>query len=139
MTVGLPPAVTRRRLLGSLALLGAVPRGAGEVTGRDQPLIAAATVSCDAKRRMLALIDGPGRIADDRARDLLLVLLRDAQAPHLDQLCRKQAWSLAGHRARAMAFALWDDGELSRRAATQGFLANRLLTAMIHDLAGMPC
>lgn len=139
MTVGLPPALTRRRLLGSLALFDAVSRGASEVTGRDQPLIAAATASCNVKRRMLALIDNPGRVADDGVRDLLLALLRDAQAPHLDQFCRERAWSLAGYWARTMACALWNDGELSRRAATQGFLANRLLTAMICDLAGMPC
>ena len=88
---------------------------------------------------MLGLIDGPGRVADDGARDLLLAPLRDGQRPYLDQLCREQACSLAGHRARAMAFALWDGGELAERAGAQGLLADRLLAAVIHDLANVPC
>lgn len=138
----IPSALTvasRRRLLGSVALLGVGARGANEVRHCDQSLIAAALAFCNTERRMLSLIEGPDRVAADDARGLLLAPLRDEQAPHLDLVCRERAWSLAGHQARAIAFALWDGGEITERAATQGFLADRLLAALVRDLADVPC
>ena len=142
MTVVASLPATRRHMLAGAALLGSGLGGAGGVAERstsDAGLLAAAAAFCNLERRMLGLIDGPGRVADDGARDLLLAPLRDEQAPHLDQLCRERARSLGGHRARAMAFALWDGGELAERAGAQGLLADRLLAAVVRDLANMPC
>jgi len=139
MTRGLLSVASRRHLLGSVALLNTGPRGTDAAAHHDELLMAAAAAFCDAERRMLSLIEGPDRIADDDARDLLLAPLRDEQALHLDLLCRERAWALAGHRARATAFALWDGGELVQRAEAHGFLADRLLAALIRDLAGVPC
>ena len=137
MSMGLTPA-SRRRLLGGLALLGAGPGAAGASAPFDGPLLAAAAAFCAVERRMLSLIEGPGRVADDDARGLLLRPLRNEQGPHLDRLCRQRARSLAGHRARAVAFALWDGGELAHLAEAQGFLADRLLAALVRDLAEPP-
>ena len=83
---------------------------------------------------MQDLIEGPGCIADDTAREVLLRPLREAQAPHLDRLCQGRAVSLAGHRARAAAFALWDAGELADLAEANRFPADRLLAALVRDL-----
>lgn len=142
MMAAAPLPATRRRLLASAALLGSGPGGAGgvaEPSKSDAGLLAAAATFCALERRTLDLIDGPGRVADDGVRDLLLAPLRDGQGPCFDQLCRERARSLAGHRARAMAFALWDGGELAERAGAQGLLADRLLAAVIRDLANVPC
>lgn len=137
-----PSALTvasRRRLLGSVALLGTGPHGVNAAVHRDELLISAAMAFCDAERKMLDLIEGPDRVADDHTRDLLLAPLRDAQAPHLDLICQERAWGLPGHQARAMAFALWDGGELAHLAEAHGFLADRLLAALVRDLADVPC
>lgn len=93
----------------------------------DGPLLAAASAFCGVERRLLALIEGPGRIADDEARDRVLEPLRDEQMPHLDALCRLEAQTLTGHVARALAFLLWDGGELAYRAEAQVSLEDRLL------------
>ena len=135
MSMGLLTPASRRRLLGGLALLGTGPGADGASVLLDGPLLAAAVAFCNVERRMLSLIEGPDRIADDDARGLLLMPLRDEQRPHLDQLCRQRARSLAGHRVRAIAFALWDGGELAHVAEAQGFLADRLLAALVRDLA----
>ena len=137
MSMGLTPA-SRRRLLGGIALLGAGPGAAGTAAPLDGPLLAAAAAFCDVELRMLSLFEGPGRVEDDRARDLLLGPLRDEQRPHLDLLCRQRARSLAGHRARAIAFALWDDGDLADKAEEGDFLGERLLAALVRVLAVPP-
>jgi len=103
----------------------------------DAALLAAYKRFCALERRMLHVIEGPGRIDDDDARDPVLEVFRDAQRPHLDLLCRLRATSLAGHRARAIAFALWDGGETAHRAALHGLLEDRLLAALVRDLAGL--
>jgi len=140
VTVAALLPATRRRLLGGAAMLGANPCGTGTAAApADGGLLEAAAAFCALEGRMLALIDGPNRVADDSARDLLLAQLRDEQGPWLDQLCRERASSLTDHRTRAMAFALWDGGELAERATTQGLLADRLLAAIVRDLVDMPC
>ncbi len=138
MTPGFLTTASRRRLLGGVALLGAGPGAADASSPLDKGLLAAAAAFCALERRMLALIEGADRITDNDARDMLLRPLRNKQLSHLDLLCRQQARSLAGHRARAAAFALWDGGELARLAQANGFLADRLLAALIRDLADVP-
>ena len=134
MSVGSLLSATRRRVLGGGALIGAGLRGTSLAASSDEGLLAAAAAFCALERRMQALIEGPGCVADDHARDLLLRPLRDAQAPHLDRLCHSRASDLAGHRARAGAFALWDAGELADLAEARGFPADRLLAALVRDL-----
>ena len=83
---------------------------------------------------MHGLIEGLDRVADDAARDAVLAPLRHEQTPHLDLLVRRRARSLAGHRARAAAFALWDGGEIADRAEASGLLDDRLLASLVRDL-----
>jgi len=137
MTLALLAAASRRHLQGGAALLGAGTYTAGAAAALDEDLLAAAAAFCALECRMRDLIEGPARIADDGARGLLLRPLRDAQAPHLDRLCSGRARSLAGHRARADAFALWDGGELTDLAQANGFPADRLLAALVRDLTGV--
>lgn len=132
--MGLFLAATRRRLLGGATLLGAGPTRAGIAASADADLIASAAAFCVLERRMQDLIEGPSCVADDATRELLLRPLRDEQAPHLDRLCQARAVGLAGHRARAAAFALWDVGELADLAEANGFPSDRLLAALVRDL-----
>ena len=133
--MGLLLAATRRCLLGGDTLLGAGPRGAaGAVAAVDEGLIAAASAFCVLEWRMQDLIEGPGCVADDGAREVLLQPLRDKQALHLDRLCQTRAVGLAGHQAPAAAFTLWDAGELSDLAKMNGFPSDRLLAALVRDL-----
>ena len=136
----------RRRLLFSAATLttglhghaasATAPRQDGN--GPDAALLAACTGFSRIERQRLALLDGPRRIADDDARDLALAPLLDQQLPFLDALCEQRATTLAGHQARAIAFWLWDGGELAYRARQSGTLEDRILSALVLDLAGAP-
>ena len=127
-------AATRRRLLGGTTLLGAGPARAGTAASADADLVASAAAFCVLEQRMQDLIEGPRCIADEAAREVLLRPLRDEQAPHLDRLCQARAVGLVGHRARAVAFTLWDAGELADLAEANGFPADRLLAALVRDL-----
>jgi len=147
MPSSLLTTASRRRLLASAGLLTA---GLGRVSGsvadalrqRPHPDLAVIT-ACAAfnaiERRKLDLIEGPGRIVDDAARDQALEPLTGEQQGYLDMLCTQHATTLAGHQARAISFALWDGGELADRAGASGFLEDRLLAALVRDLAGLPC
>jgi len=110
---------------------------AASAQSADAALLAACARFCALERRMLDVIEGPGRIDDDDARDPVLEVFRGAQRPQLDLLCRLRATSLTGHGARAAAFALWDGGETAHRAALHGLLEDRLLAALVRDLAGL--
>ncbi len=138
---------SRRRLLASAGLLtsglGRPPHQAA-TAGRLQPdpdgaVIAACAAFNVLERRKLDLIEGPGRIADDDTRDQALGPLAGEQQGYLDRLCRQRATTLAGHQARAISFALWDGGELADRAHAYGLFEDRLLAALVRDLAGLPC
>lgn len=48
------------------------------------------------------------------------------------------ARGLAGHRARAATFLVWDDGDLMGRADNQGFSEDRILAALVFDLVNIP-
>ena len=100
----------------------------------DGPLLSAAASFCTVEQRMLALIEGPDRVTDDDTRDLLLKPMQDEQLSSLDALCQQRATTLTGHQVRAMAFALWDGGELAHRAQAYGTLEDRVLAALIRDL-----
>ena len=82
MTVGLLVAASRRRLLGATVLLGTSSCGAGAAAVQDEELLAAAVAFCALERRMQGLIEGPDRIADDGARDVMLTLLWNEQELH---------------------------------------------------------
>ncbi len=138
---------SRRRLLASAGLLtsglGRIPQDAARAPPPQSDPDAAVIAACAAfnvlERRRLDLIEEPGRIADDDARDQALGPLAGEQQDYLDRLCRQRATTLAGHQARAISFALWDGGELADRARAHGLLEDRLLAALIRDLAGLPC
>ena len=59
----------------------------------------------------------------------------DGSRADLTTMLETRSTSLAGHRARALAFCIWDDGELARRAMSSGFLEDRLLWAIVGNLA----
>ena len=61
----------------------------------------------------------------------------DQRLHHSEALCQTKAVSYAGHQARALAFCFWDDGDLAKRAANQGYLEERLIWAVVADLAGL--
>ncbi len=138
---------SRRRLLASAGLLtaglGRASLSAADALRHRSDPDAAVITACSAfnalERRRLDLIEGPGHIGEDSARDQALAPLAGEQQVFLDMLCRRHAVTLAGHQARAISFALWDDGELSARASANGFLEDRLLAALVRDLAGLPC
>lgn len=105
----------------------------------DGPLLAEAFASCDVERRTLALVEGPGRIVDNGARDRVLEPLRGEQLPHLDALRRLRARTPAGHAARASAFLLRNAGELACQAEVRVSLDDRLLWDLACNLAVAPC
>lgn len=115
---------------------GSVAMGPASLDGL---LLAAASAFCDVERRMLALIEGLGRIADDSARGRVLEPLRGEQLPHLNALCRLRVRTPAGHAVRASAFLLRDGGKLACRAEVRMSLDDRLLWALVSDLAVAPC
>jgi len=150
-------AATRRALLRFAPALALTDRAASDLVGASTPaampdgpapassvqlladaaLILACARFSALERQMLATFDGPDRIDDDIARDVVLAALREAQGPQIDLVCRLRATSLAGHRARAAAFAVWDGGETAYRAASQASLEDRVLAALVRDLAGV--
>ena len=146
MASNLLTATLRRRLLASvgrlMAGLGRATARAAEALGEpphpDLAVIAACAAFNAIERRMLDLIEGPGRIADDAVREQILEPLRDEQQGYLDVLCTQRATTLAGHQARAISFALWDGGELAHRADASGFIEDQLLAVLVRDLANLP-
>lgn len=130
-------SATRRRLLGGATLLGAGPPAAGTAAIADADLVAAAAAAfCALEKCMQDLIEGPGCVVDEDAREVLLRPLRDEQAPHLARLCSERARSLADHRMRAAAFLAFAGGELGDVARVNGLPADRMLVALIRDLVG---
>lgn len=135
-------AATRRVLLRRAAALSLAAAGPDARAGTAAPdaadlaLLAACQRFCALEWRKLALTEGPGRIGGDAELDRLLRPLMDEQLPALDALCGAGATTPAGLRAKALAFLLWDSGELCRRAGAQGFWDDRLLCSLLTDLAG---
>lgn len=133
----------RRRLLFSAAALtsGVRASAAGPAapqrasTDPDGPLLAACAGFSNVERQRIALYDGPCRIEDDDVRDAAMTPLMDQQLLFLNAMCAQRASGLAGHRARAIAFWLWDGGELAYRALQSNALEDRLLAALVRDLA----
>ncbi len=135
-------AATRRVLLrraAALSLAAAGPdtrAGTASPAAADVALLAACGRFCALEWRKLALTEGPGRVDGDAELDRLLRPLLDEQLPALDALCGAGSTTPAGLRAKALAFLLWDGGELCRRAGAQGFWDDRLLCSLLTDLAG---
>ena len=147
MPSNLLTTASRRRMLAAAGLLTAgLGRAAGgasdalvEPPHPDLAVIAACAAFNAIERRKLDLTEGSGRIIDDAVRAQILEPLIGEQQGYLDLLCTEHATTLAGHQARAISFALWDGGELAYRADVQGFLEDRLLAALVRDLADQPC
>ena len=64
--------------------------------------------------------------------------LWDCQLPIVEEVCSLTATTLAGHRARASAYHLFDGGDLAWRSRASGAFEDRLLAAIVNDLAGKP-
>ena len=85
---------TRKMLLARIASLAghecqdpaADSANEGGNAGPDAPVIAACVGFCELEAKKLALIEGPDRIADDEARERLLVPLSDRQEAYLDAI-----------------------------------------------------
>ncbi len=130
--------VSRRlALLQAGALFAATKPAAGrqaEPAGADHALLAACTIFDGWERKRIGLIEGPGRIDDDRERDTHMAAIEAEQRASLDALCTLKAETLQGHQARGRSFVLWDGGEVFWRAERYLSLEDRLLAAVIRDL-----
>ena len=93
---------SRRRLLASAGLLtaglGRAPHSAADALRQRLDPDAAVITACSAfnaiERRRLDLIEEPGRVADDSARDQALAPLAGEQQVFLDMPCRRHAVTL---------------------------------------------
>ena len=132
----LPGYLTPKSRRALLALAAGLTTRRTEALGRDRALLFACGQFNRLERGKLALFEGPDRIAYDEERDKHLQPLVAKQLPLLDAICDTRANSLTAHRARAASFMLWDGGELAWRAATSGYLEDRLLSALMRDLVG---
>lgn len=136
--------VARRRLLLRFASLTttfgtdapAPSRAVPSPAHPDAVLLGACAAFNALENEKLALFEGAGRIEGDEERDEAIEPIWAQQAPLLDQICTRKATTLAGRRARAAAYWLWDGGELVWRAHTCGMLGDRLLAALVADLVG---
>ncbi len=100
----------------------------------DAALIRCCSRVAQIERRKRALFQGPGSIQDDIDRDARLDVLDRAQRPDLRRIVGAMPASWQGHRIRAATFHLLDAGGLYA-AARAGSAIDRLLLAVIHDLA----
>lgn len=57
-----------------------------------------------------------------------------AQAELMPEMCDSRATTAQGHRARALSFALWDEGNLAWRAANGEAIEDLFLHALVRDL-----
>ena len=134
-------AAARRTLLTSFALLvGQSSSTSAETiqqTSPDAEVITACRRFNELERKKLDILDGGGQIEDDAIREATLDSLLDPQIVLLESICKSRATTLAGHRARAICFALWDGGETAYRAYDGGGFDDRLITALVRDLAGV--
>ena len=112
------------------ALYRELTRVAAGAKGRDAPLAAASLGFARYEMQQVASCD-LGAEMGPRGADAA----RDGRERHAAALCALPAHSLSGHRARALAFCIWDDGELARRATADSLLEDRLLWAVLSGLA----
>ena len=102
---------------------------------RDAALIGAAGDYGVIHRRIGRLLQGSGRIEAESVRSRRFADLTEAAAPLLEQLGNARAVTNDGHKARAAAFLAWNEGEIMGRADRDGLLEDRLLAAILLDLA----
>ncbi len=100
----------------------------------DAALIRCCSRVAQVERRKRALFRGPDSIQDDIDRDARLDVLDRAQLPDLRRIIGAAPASWQGHRIRVATFQLLDAGGLYA-AARAGSATDRLLLAIIHDLA----
>ena len=98
------------------------------------------------REALLLLSQLEGRTATSRDADGSLIeacvafaaLPSETTAARMARILRgvaaSRATTLDGHRARAAAFILWDEGDLLERARTDGILEEVLLRAILVDL-----
>lgn len=81
------------------------------------------------KIRMLKANEG-----EDLGFELALGRLCIEQEGCLERMCETRATTMRGHRARALAFALWDGGDLTYRVKVAATTEDMMLLALIRDL-----
>ena len=132
-------AASRRALLTSFTLLvGQSLSTTADVILQSDPdseIIRACLQFNELERKKLDILDGVSQIEDEDIREATLDLLVDPQIALLELICNTRATTLAGHTARAICFALWDGGETAYRAYDGGGFDDRLITALVRDLA----
>ena len=134
----MPPS-TRWGLLARITALASstgstnpIPRQAPPV--RDDFLFSRCVEFVDLEQRKMLLYDGPGAIIDDDEREEQLAPISAGQTHVLQALCDTPSINLAGLRAKAIVWTLWDCGEVVRRAALHDLVEDRLLVSLLRDL-----
>ena len=109
---------------------------------RELLRITAKVAGCDVRLAMASLGFARAELqrtkfaeAENADDGLALKIIFDRRRRHVDALCTFKAKTHEGHRARALAVCIWDDGELARRALNNGSLEDRLFWAVLSDLA----
>ena len=132
------PPNTRQRLIARMAALacGAAlpPLGNRPEPSGDKALLGICIQFGDLERRKMLLYDGPDRILDDDLREEELTPLIARQIELLEALCDLPVIGLAGLRAKAIVWTLWDCGEVFQRAARYELVEDRLLVSLLRDL-----
>ena len=132
-------AASRRSLLTSFTFLvgqsSLTPAELIPQSHSDAEVIKACLQFNELERKKLDILDGGGQIEDEAVREATLEALLDPQIVLLEIICNTRATTLAGHTARAICFALWDGGETAYRAHDGGGFDDRLITALVRDLA----
>ena len=123
----------RRALLQkALAVVAAGAACGARLPQSDATLLAACAEFNQLERQKHRLLRGGSE--EDRSLELRITQCIGAQEDYLEHMCAARAVTTAGHRARALSYALWDAGELGYRASVGGATEDMILNAMIRDL-----
>lgn len=135
---------TRRGILGTAAALAAAPPGMPDNVvlppvadhHADAELVAVCARFDAIERHINSHYSGGSRkIEDDEERDAVLAPFQEAQAPLLEHIVELRATTLDGFLARARTLALWD-AQAIRQIGPENYLNERLLAALLRDMAG---
>ena len=123
----------RRALLQkALAVVAAGAACGAQLPQSDARLLAACGAFNELERQKQRLLKGG--CEEDRTLEVRITQCIGFQEDHLGEMCAARAVTMAGNRARALSYALWDAGELSYRARVGGATEDMILDAMVRDL-----
>jgi len=81
--------------------------------------------------------NGSAPIEDDDERDIVNDPVRDEQRPLVDVICTLRATTPEGGAARARSLAAYDPGLLRPEGGENGYCNERLVAALLRDLAAI--